>query len=135
MEANMKRTAVLIYGAHELFERHVESFNEYLQDIGCITHVLNISQKPLRVLRTLLDTCAAQSSEDALLIAYEGHGAKIGWENYPNFPPFPYHLVDFALSRLKGSLYMINNTCYGGLYVERLKTFRSPEDTCFIAPW
>lgn len=73
-----------------------------------------------------------QSATDAeaVLLIFNGHGHKSGWEN-----GVEYRDLANQLAKIKGKLIFVNDTCYGASIIPLLQEVRSPENTCFLAPW
>lgn len=67
---------------------------------------------------------------DLVLLVFHGHGHPLGWENGVR-----YESLIKQLAQITGGLIFVNDTCYGARVMPALQKVRSPENTCFIAPW
>ena len=130
----MRPQCFLVSGTVEIARKTQEDFSKYLTSIGCETQHVEISPNPFSIPLAMLRNVQRLSSEQTFLIAYTGHGHLMGWEcrglmlNY-------YRLLALVVSRVKGDLMIINDTCFGLHFLNHIKKFRSPENTCFISPW
>jgi len=131
----MERRAILLAGAEGRFLEKITAFEEYLLEIGCLVETIRVTEDPLYAMRRLLHACIDTPSASPLLVTYEGHGDRRGWDSGSVILPIPYWGITTVLKRRSGPLLLINDTCYGACYLRRLQKFRSDGDTCFISTW
>lgn len=126
----MKAHAILIAGTDYRHAKAIAQMRRYLITHG--HHVTSVRQGSNQFgLNSVIHGFIKSAKEaDLVLLIFHGHGHQFGWENgveYESLVP--------QLAQLTGKLIFVNDTCYGAGILPALQKVRSPEDTCFLAPW
>lgn len=125
----MNTTAFLVTGQEFRFRKKIARFRQLLEKSDCTVEIVS-AHSPF-FLKELRAAIAKTSDDSVFLYAFHGHGNPFGYEGGAGYTD-----LAIILSKVKGKLLIINDTCYGLVFLEYIQTRRKdPEKNCFISPW
>ena len=127
--------ALLLAGSDPRFAASLSGLHECLEKAGCTVVSKNLVEDVEGSLEILKQFVADADGFRPLLLVFNGHGSKRGWEGSKKKPTIYYRNVAKILKDFDGPLFVINDTCYGLELLPYLWKERHPTNTGFVAPW
>jgi hypothetical protein len=121
-------SAFLVTGKEFRHRKKILRFRDVLEKSDCNIEVVS-AHSPF-FFKELLKAVSRTTEDSVFLFAFYGHGDPTGYEGGAD-----YVSLAIILSKIKGRLVIINDTCFGLEFLKHIQARKDSSVVCFISSW